>query len=96
MEIETLSQERREEILRLADLHGARDVRVFGSMARGEASEESDIDFLVKTDPVTSPWFPAGLIEDLQGLLGRKVEVVTENALHGYIRDKVLREAVPL
>ena len=96
MEIETSLLERREEVLRLADLHGARDVRVFGSMARGEASEESDIDFLVKTDPVTSPWFPAGLIEDLQGLLGRKVEVVTENALHGYIRDKVLREAVPL
>ncbi|MCH8077523.1 MAG: nucleotidyltransferase domain-containing protein, partial [SAR324 cluster bacterium] len=67
-----------------------------GSMARGEASEESDIDFLVKTSASTTPWFPAGLIEDLQGLLGRKVEVVTENALHGYIRDKVLREAVPL
>ena len=96
MEIETLSRERREEVLWRAEKHGARDVRVFGSMARGEASEESDIDFLVKTSLDTSPWFPAGLIEDLQGLLGRKVEVVTENALHGYIRDKVLREAVPL
>ncbi|MEE8435584.1 MAG: nucleotidyltransferase family protein [bacterium] len=96
MEIETLLRERRGEVLRLADLHGARDVRLFGSVARGQASGKSDIDFLVKTDPVTSPWFPAGLIEDLEGLLERKVEVVTENALHWYIRDKVLQEAVPL
>ena len=95
MESQTSWRGRRGEVRRLAGKHGARDVRVFGSMARGEASEESDIDFLVKTSLDTSPWFPAGLIEDLQGLLGRKVEVVTENVLHGYIRDKVLREAVP-
>ncbi len=94
--IEELLRKRREEVLRLAGMHGAREVRLFGSVARGEAVKESDIDLLVKTGPVTTPWFPAGLIEDLERLLGRKVEVVTENALHWYIRDKVLKEAVPL
>ena len=82
-------------MLRLAGQHGANDVRLFGSVARGEGSEESDIDFLVKTEQVTTSWFPAGLVENLEALLGRKVEVVTENALHWYIRDKVLQEAVP-
>ena len=87
---------KREDILQLAKLHGAFNVRVFGSVVRGEATEESDVDLLVNTSPQTSAWFPSGLILDLESLLGRRVEVVTDGALHWYIREKVLQEAVPL
>lgn len=86
----------REEILRIAHRHGAHDVRVFGSLARGEAVDGSDIDLLVKTVSATSAWFPAGLILELEDLLGQKVDVLTEGALHWYLRDRVLAEAVPL
>jgi uncharacterized protein len=96
MGIAELLRARREEILRLAERHGAAEVRVFGSVARGEAGPDSDVDFLVKTGPRTSPWFPAGLILDLEELLGRPVDVVTEGALHWYLRDRILSEAVPL
>jgi len=96
MSIDKLFKEKREEILRIAAKHGARDVRIFGSVARGQATESSDVDFLVQAGPLTSPWFPVGLIDDLESLLGRRVDVVTEGALHWYIRDKVLKEAVPL
>ena len=63
---------------------------------RGEAGPDGDVDLLVKVGPVHSSWFPAGLIADLENLSGRKVDVVTEAALHWYIRDRVLQEAVPL
>jgi predicted nucleotidyltransferase len=70
---------------------------VFGSVARGEETPESDIDFLIDYDiDRVSPWFPVGLIHDLQDLLGREVDVVTERGLHRYIRDRVLSEAVSL
>jgi len=91
-----LVKARRKEILRLAAKHGAYNVRIFGSVARGEAGPESDVDFLVDVGPVHSAWFPAGFMIDLEELLGCKVDVVTENALHWYIRDRILREAVPL
>jgi len=91
-----LIRAKRDEILRIADKHGARNVRVFGSVARGEARPESDVDFLIDAGPVTSSWFPAGLVVDLQDLLGRPVEVVTENGLNPLIRERVLEEAVPL
>jgi predicted nucleotidyltransferase len=91
-----LIRAKREEILRIAAKHGARNIRVFGSVARGEARAESDVDFLIDADPVTSSWFPAGLIVDLQDLLGRPIEVVTEKGLNPLIRDRVLQEAVPL
>lgn len=72
-------------------------MRVFGSVARGEETPTSDIDFLIDYDlSKTSPWFPGGLLMDLQDLLGRKVDIVTENGLHHLIRDRVLSEAVPL
>jgi hypothetical protein len=96
MDINCLIKEKREDILRLAAQHGARNVRLFGSVARGEAGEGSDVDFLVDAGPDTSPWFPGGLLVDLENLLGCKVDIVMENALHWYIRDRVLQEAKPV
>jgi predicted nucleotidyltransferase len=86
----------REQILRAAARHGALDVRVFGSVARGEAGAGSDVDFLVDLDPVRSLFDLGGLLMDLQDMLGCRVDVVTEQGLHWYIRDRVLKEAVPL
>jgi uncharacterized protein len=91
-----LVRAKREEIQRIAAQHGARNIRVFGSMARGDARPDSDVDFLIDAETVTSSWFPAGLVQDLEGLLGRRVEVVTERGLNHLIRDQVLREAVPV
>jgi hypothetical protein len=91
-----LLRQRQEDIRRIAAKHGARNIRVFGSVARGEAGPESDIDLLVEKGPSTSSWFPAGLVLDLEEILGRKVEIVTDKALNPYLRDRVLREAVPL
>lgn len=71
-------------------------MRVFGSTAKGETGPESDVDLLVDVRPTHSRCFPAGLILDLEGLLDREVDVVTEDALHWYIRDQILEEAVPL
>ena len=96
MSIDQRIQAKRREILRIAADHGARNVRVFGSAARGESGPDSDIDFLVAVQQEHSPWFPAGLIVDLESLLGCEVDVVTEEALHWYIHDRVLKEAVPL
>jgi uncharacterized protein len=91
-----LIRAKRDEIQRIAGKHGARNIRVFGSVARGDARPDSDVDFLIDTEPVTSSWFPAGLVQDLESLLGRHVEVVTERGLNHLIRDEVLREAVPV
>ena len=86
----------REEILRICAKHGAQNVRVFGSFARGEAGPASDVDFLVDVGPEHTPWFPGGLLMDLQDLLGRRVDIAEPDGLHWYIREKVLKEAVPL
>src|SRR6266852_3562829 len=94
--LETLRAERRAEILRLAARRGARNVRVFGSVARGEANENSDLDLLVAWEPGRSLLDHAGLVQDLQELLGIKVHVGTEKSLHWYVRDRILREATPL
>jgi predicted nucleotidyltransferase len=74
----------------------ARNVRVFGSVVHGEATDTSDIDLLVDTSENTSPWFPAGLIEELQELLGKRVDVVTSNGLYWLLRRRILKEARPL
>ncbi|MBN1247145.1 MAG: nucleotidyltransferase family protein [Anaerolineae bacterium] len=87
---------KREEILTLARLHGATHVRVFGSVARGEDDEESDIDFLVRLEPGRSLLDLGALLMDLQDLLERDVDVVTEAGLRERIRDRVLSEAQPL
>jgi predicted nucleotidyltransferase len=94
--LDTLRSARRDEILHLARQRGARDVRVFGSVARGEATESSDLDLLVTWEPGRSLLDHAGLVQDLQELLGVKVHVGTEKSLHWYVRDRILREATPL
>lgn len=96
MTVEQLLKEKREEILKIAARHGARNVRVFGSVARGEADEQSDIDLVVEFEPGRSLLDHAALWLELQELLGRKVDVVSESGIKPRIRDRVLREAVPL
>jgi predicted nucleotidyltransferase len=96
MSIKQLVHEKREEIQRIAAKRGARNIRVFGSVARGKAHNGSDIDFLVDTCSVTSSWFPAGLVFDLEEVLGCKVEVVTEEGLSPFLKERVLQEALPL
>ncbi|WP_206072568.1 nucleotidyltransferase family protein [Magnetospirillum sp. ME-1] len=92
----TLLIEKREEILRLAALHGAANVRVFGSVARGEDREDSDIDLLVHMEDGRSLLDMVRLWDQLGSLLGRKVDVVDDESLHYVIRDQVLNEARPL
>jgi uncharacterized protein len=87
---------RESEIRALAAKHGAGNVRIFGSVVRGEASQESDVDFLIDIVGPTSPWFPGGLLNDLEGLLGRRVDVVVARSLNPLLRDSVLNEAIPL
>lgn len=94
--MDDLLRTHREEILAIAARHGAYNVRVFGSFARGEGRPDSDVDFLVDASKNASFFFPAGLVVDLEELLGRNVDVVTKDALHWYIRDDVMREAIPL
>jgi uncharacterized protein len=90
-------REKRAEILQIAANHGAFNVRVFGSVVRGEETPESDIDFLIDYDPQkTTPWFPGGLLMDWQDLLGRKVDVLTEYGVSPLIREQVFAEAKPL
>jgi uncharacterized protein len=96
MKTEELLKIRRQEILEIAHKHGAYNLRVFGSVARGEANDQSDLDFLVEVGPAHSAWFPAGLVADLEDLLGVPVDVVTEDGLHWYIKEKILEEARPL
>lgn len=93
---ETLIRTKREEILRIAAAHGARRVRLFGSAARGQATDASDIDLLVDLEPGRSLLDHAALIVDLERLLGQRVDVVTERGLRPRVRDAILRQAVPL
>jgi len=96
MTIEEQLRKNRDAIHKIAAQHGAFNIRVFGSVARGEAGPDSDIDFLVDTSADVSSWFPAGLILDLQDLLGRRVEIVTSKGLFPELREQVLQEARPL
>jgi len=96
MDTGELLRENREEILALAARHGARTVRVSGSAARGEMTQDSDVDFLVEMDEERSLLDNVALWQDLQDLLGCEVDVVSEGGLHWYIRERVLEDAVPL
>jgi predicted nucleotidyltransferase len=96
MGIDGLLKAKRDEILRIAAKHGARNVRVFGSAARGEAGPTSDVDLLVEFEPGRSLLDHVALIQDLEDLLGRKVDVVTEKAVYWLLRRRILKEARPL
>ena len=96
MKANDLLKDRREDILRVAAQHGAQKVRVFGSAARGDAGPDSDLDFLVEFEEGRSLLDVTALWQDLEELLGRKVDIVEPEGLHWYIRDRVLREALPL
>lgn len=85
--------EKKKEILKIAAKHGARNVRIFGSVARGEARADSDVDFLVDMEPGRTLLDMGGLLMDLRDLLGLEVDVVTERGLKPRIRDRVLKEA---
>jgi uncharacterized protein len=96
MALETLLQQKRQEVLQIAGKYGAHSVRVFGSVARGEADAQSDVDFLVELETGRSLLDLGGLQFELEALLGRPVDVVTERGLKARIRERVLREAVPV
>ena len=96
MKVNNLVAEKREKILKIAQKYGARNVRLFGSAARGRTSISSDVDFLVEMEPGSSLLDIVAIKQDLEDLLGCKVDVVTENALSPYIRAEVLREAMSL
>lgn len=94
--LRSLLDERRTEILETARRHGARNVRIFGSVARGDDDERSDLDFLVEMEPGRSLLDHAGLLLDLEELLGCKVDVLSEKGIKTRMRERVLREARPL
>jgi hypothetical protein len=96
MAIEEIIKEKREEILQIAARRGAYNLRIFGSVARGDAGPDSDLDLLVDMQPGKGLLDMGGLLMDLQDLLGCRVDVVTEKGLRGRIRERVLREAVLL
>ena len=96
MAIEEIIKEKREEILQIAARRGAYNLRIFGSVARGDAGPDSDLDLLVDMQPGKGLLDVGGLLMDLQDLLGCRVGVVTEKGLRGRIRERVLREAVLL
>jgi len=96
MRARELLESKREEILRIAAAHGAGDVRIFGSVVRGEDDDASDLDILVRLEPGVGLLQHAALTRELQELLGCRVDVVSDKGLRRRIRERVLREAVPL
>jgi len=96
MDIYQRIEEKRDEILRVAIHHGARNIRLIGSVARGEAGADSDLDLLVDLDQGRTLLDHAALILDLEALLGCKVDVATERGLRERAKNRVLKEAIPL
>ena len=91
-----LLKSRREAIVQIARRHGVAQIWVFGSYARGDAKEGSDLDLLIDIEGPTTPWFPGGLVAELEALLGCRVDVVELEALRPEIRVSALAEAIPL
>jgi predicted nucleotidyltransferase len=89
-------QDRRDDILRVTAKHGASNVRIFGSVARGEAGPGSDLDLLVDMEPGRSLFDLGAMVGELRALLGCEVDVVTESSLYWLLRRRILREARPL
>jgi uncharacterized protein len=96
MGLQQILQEKRQEILEIAAKHGAYNIRIFGSLARVEADERSDVDILVELEEGRSLFDLGGLLMDLENLLSCKVDVVTARGLRKRISERVLREAVPI
>jgi uncharacterized protein len=96
MRIEDLLNKKREEILKIAAKHGARNVRIFGSVARGEADSKSDVDILVEFIPGSTLLNQSAMIRELESILNINVDVVSDRRLRERIRERVLSEAVPL
>jgi predicted nucleotidyltransferase len=96
MTVEDLLRQRRADILTIAARHGASDIRIFGSVARREADVASDVDFIVHLEAGRSLFDLGALVMDLRDLLGRQVDVVTDQGLRPRFRERVLSEAVPL
>lgn len=96
MNIEERLKDKREEILKIASSHGAGNVRVFGSVARGDSREGSDLDLLVTFDEDRSLFDHSALVQDLTDLLGIKIDVVSESGLYWLLKRNILREARPL
>ena len=96
MKLRQLLQEKRDNILKIASQHGAFNIHIFGSVARGEETEDSDIDFLVEMEVGRNLLDRIGLIQDLEDYLGYKVDVATVKSLRKHFKEKILKEAVPL
>lgn len=96
MALSPIIENKRNDILRIAAQHGASNIRVFGSVARGEAEPESDLDLLIQLESGRSLLDLIAIKQDLEDLLERKVDVLTESAISPYLRERILREAVPL
>jgi uncharacterized protein len=96
MTLQEIRRSKREKILTIASSHGASNIRVFGSVARGEASASSDIDLLVELEPGRSLMDLGGFLMDVQEELGIRVDVATERMLRPEVRRRVLAEVVPL
>ena len=92
----SLIESHRDQILAVAARYGIEQVRIFGSMARGDADADSDVDLLVSLPDGVSGLALGGLLMDVQELLHRRVDVLTEGALHPALRERVLEEAEPL
>jgi predicted nucleotidyltransferase len=96
MSINELLKLKRDEIYNVAARHGARNIRIFGSAVHGELRTDSDIDFLVDLDSDRSLFDLGELLVELQELLGRKVDVVTEDSIYWLLKRRILKEALPL
>jgi predicted nucleotidyltransferase len=96
MTLEELRSAKKHQILQAAEDYGAHNIRIFGSTARGEASADSDIDFLVDLDPDRTLMDLGGLLTELSAILGARVDIATERMLRPAVRKQVLREAIPL